>query len=82
MIEGDSTLYETVLPKRFKKWRCIWCYESILAAEKHYHYAGYWEGEKQNWRMHAECAAAFHDDDCGDGSIDAGACKRGTNELK
>lgn len=42
-----------------KKHRCIWCGDAIPKGEKHQHCKGKWEGDWQDWRMHAECFAAF-----------------------
>lgn len=47
------------LPKKMTKWKCIWCGENVLKDEIHTHYAGYWEDQKQNWRMHNDCYNAF-----------------------
>jgi hypothetical protein len=38
-----------------KQYRCEWCGGSISVKEKHAHFAGVWDGEWQNWRMHSEC---------------------------
>ncbi|MEY4385606.1 MAG: hypothetical protein RLY20_889 [Verrucomicrobiota bacterium] len=35
--------------------RCAWCGESIEGWSPHAHNYGYWQGEKQDWRMHEEC---------------------------
>lgn len=38
-----------------KDYRCEWCGQIIPKGEKHLHFAGIWEGDWQNWRMHSEC---------------------------
>lgn len=48
--------------------RCAWCGEAIPGGESHAHNYGYWQGEKQDWRMHAEC---YTDADL-NGALDAG----------
>lgn len=45
-------------PVARKEYRCEWCGEKILRGEKHFKYAGMWEGDFQNYRMHLECENA------------------------
>ena len=61
-------------PVAAKDHRCGWCGQAIAKGEKHAHYVGKWEGEFQNWRMHAECYEAF--DDSGDESFMPGEGER------
>ncbi len=51
----------TTHPVAAKDHRCIWCGETITKGEKHAHFAGKWEGDFQNWRMHSECYTASVD---------------------
>ena len=53
--------------KARKTHKCAWCAESILTGERHPHFVGKWEGEFQNWRMHAECYEATDRQDLSDG---------------
>ena len=46
---------ETIWPTAAKAHRCEWCGETIPKGEKHAHFAGKWDGEFQDWRMHSEC---------------------------
>lgn len=79
---SEAEPYQTILPKRFSKWKCIWCWESIVSNEQHWHYAGYWEHMKQNWRMHNECYCKFKEDWVNsEGTINQGAHKRGSLEV-
>ena len=50
-----SEFGNATFPTARKEYRCEWCGETILKGEKHYKYAGMWEGDFQNWRMHDEC---------------------------
>lgn len=43
--------------------RCEWCGEKIPRGEKHFKFAGVWEGEFQDWRMHLECEVARSSED-------------------
>lgn len=51
-----------------KQYSCTWCQAPIPNGEKHYQFKGKWDGEWQNWRMHAECSTA-HDDETQNGEI-------------
>lgn len=37
---------------------CEWCWQTIPAGERHFHFVGRWQGDWQDWRMHAECLRA------------------------
>lgn len=51
-----------------KPHKCEYCLGPIPKGEKHYHYSGMFDGEWQNWRMHAECYTDYVDNDVyGDG---------------
>jgi hypothetical protein len=50
-----SDFGEYTRPVARKEYRCEWCGEKILKGERHFKYAGIWEGDWQNWRMHGEC---------------------------
>ena len=39
--------------------RCEWCSGPIPKGESHYQSKGMYDGEWQNWRMHAECQADY-----------------------
>lgn len=45
----------TTFPVARKQHQCIWCGEAIFEKESHAHFAGKWEGDFQDWRMHREC---------------------------
>ena len=53
-----SDFGNTTHPVARKAYRCEWCGEAIPKGEKHAHFAGQWQGEFQNWRMHSECLSA------------------------
>ncbi len=44
-----------------KAHRCEWCGQGIVVGENHAHFAGRWDNEWQNWRMHRECYTDAHD---------------------
>lgn len=46
---------DTVWRKAAKVHRCQWCGQDIGKGDKHAYFAGKWDGEWQNWRMHSEC---------------------------
>ena len=46
---------ETTYPVAAKEHVCEWCGGVISRGERHPHFIGKWEGEWQNWRMHADC---------------------------
>ncbi len=50
-----------------KDYRCAWCGENIPQGTPHQHYAGMWDGDWQNWRMHPECYNDVDMDDQLDG---------------
>lgn len=55
-------------PVARKDHRCEWCYERIARGERHHQFKGQWNGEWQNWRMHAECYAVYSTTvDCDEG---------------
>lgn len=49
----------TTHPVARKQYRCEWCGEPILQNEKHMKYAGMYQSEFQNWRMHLECERQY-----------------------
>jgi hypothetical protein len=53
-----SDFGDTRWPIARKDHRCEWCGVVIPAGTKHAQFAGRWDGEWQNWRMHSEC---YHD---------------------
>jgi len=56
-----SDFGETKYPTAAKEHRCEWCGEPIVVGENHAHFAGKWDGEFQNWRMHRECYSSASD---------------------
>jgi len=46
---------ETIFPVAAKNHRCEWCGDIIAKGVNHAKFAGRWDGEWQNWRMHREC---------------------------
>ena len=55
-------------PTARKPHHCHWCGERILVGERHPQFVGKWEGDFQNWRMHAECYDhAMANDELSDG---------------
>lgn len=62
MSDFGSTTY----PSARKAHRCEWCGEAIPVGLRHMYFAGKWEGEWQNWRMHDECYH-FNSDEIADG---------------
>jgi hypothetical protein len=58
-------------PIAHKAHRCIWCGETIVDETgvlkplrvRHVKFTGKWEGEFQNWRMHAECYSDANESD-------------------
>ena len=54
-------------PVARKKYRCAWCGQYILPGEKYFKYAGMWEGDFQDWRMHSECEKAAQAEGIQDG---------------
>lgn len=47
---GDSSC-----PKARKPYRCEYCLGPIPQGERHFKWAGVYDGEWQSWRMHEEC---------------------------
>lgn len=62
-----SDFGETTQPVARKDYRCEWCGETIQKGEKHAHFVGKWEGEFQDWRMHAECSVDADSEELMDG---------------
>ncbi len=60
-----SDFGDVTWPKGRKDYRCEWCGQSIPAGEQHAHFAGQWEGEWQDWRMHRECYESAQHADVG-----------------
>lgn len=54
-------------PVARKSYRCEWCFAPIPKGEQHAHFAGVWEGDWQNWRMHSECHEAASEGEIQDG---------------
>ncbi len=50
--------------------RCAGCQSPIPLDEVHFHFRGKWEGEWQNWRLHAECHQDWEENGCGEVSSD------------
>jgi len=59
-----------------KEYPCAWCQTPIPKGERHFQFKGKWDGEWQDWRMHAECSTA-HDDETQNGEIHDHAHERG-----
>lgn len=70
-------------PASRKDRRCIWCGETIEIGLRHVHIVGVWQNEWQDYRMHAECYAAYDanwlDFQDGFGEYE---CHRGTAESR
>jgi hypothetical protein len=47
-------------PRARRDYRCEWCGEKIFTGEIHFKFAGVWEGDFQNYRMHLECEKALN----------------------
>ena len=45
--------------KARKRYRCVWCGQSIAEGESHIHEASIYEGEFQSHRWHPECLDAM-----------------------
>jgi hypothetical protein len=56
-----------VHPKARKEYKCELCFGPIQTGENYVGYFGQWEGELQNWKMHAECYQSFSDNSPEDG---------------
>lgn len=57
------SIFNVAAPRVSRKDRqCAWCSQQIPAGERHDHFVGKWEGEFQNWRMHAECFNVYSED--------------------
>ncbi len=53
-----------------KAHRCSGCRSIIPQGELHFHFKGKWEGDWQDWRLHAECHADWDANGCGEVSSD------------
>lgn len=51
---GDYRVVKARLPHK-----CIHCQQDIIPGEVHNQYVGKWQGEFQNWRVHADCVLAL-----------------------
>jgi len=58
-------------PVARKEHRCVHCWTPIVVGERHKKYAGIWEGDFQDWRVHTDCLPAL--DTCKDS--DGGLCE-------
>jgi len=66
-------------PVARKDYRCVWCYETILAGTKHLHAVGICDGIQDD-RWHLECAEASEVYSKESDEFLPGSFKRGTTE--
>lgn len=45
-------------PRARKVHYCVWCHTDIGIGERYFYFFGEWDGELQDWRMHADCEDA------------------------
>jgi len=67
-------------PRARKVHRCTWCGEPIAIGEKHKAWAGTFDGDFSQSRLHDECYAAMRTLPAGE-DYEPGEFKRGTTET-